>query len=204
VGNAPFVVVGAGGVGRECLDTAVALGVEVECFVDDGSAGSRVRDLAVVAVQDVAAGSRYLIAIADPEARRRLSEILTSQECAARTLVHPTATVMAAGTELGPGCLVMGGAYISSSVTVGAHVQVQYNATVGHDSVLEDRVTVLPGANVSGAVVLEAGVTVGSGAVVLQGRRIGAGAYVGAGAVVTRDVAAGLVVVGAPARALQG
>jgi acetyltransferase-like isoleucine patch superfamily enzyme len=44
------------------------------------------------------------------------------------------------------------------------------------------------------------GASIGSGAVVLGGLRIGAGALVGAGAVVTRDVAAGAVVVGNPAR----
>ncbi len=42
--------------------------------------------------------------------------------------------------------------------------------------------------------------SIGSGAVVLSGLTIGENAIVGAGAVVTRDVSAGTVVVGAPAR----
>jgi len=41
---------------------------------------------------------------------------------------------------------------------------------------------------------------IGAGAVVLQGRRIGADAIVGAGACVVRDVPAGAVVKGVPAR----
>lgn len=46
--------------------------------------------------------------------------------------------------------------------------------------------------------------SIGSGAVILGGLVIGADAVVGAGAVVTRDVAAGTVVAGNPARLLDG
>jgi acetyltransferase-like isoleucine patch superfamily enzyme len=42
--------------------------------------------------------------------------------------------------------------------------------------------------------------SIGSGAVIMCGVEIGAGAMVGAGALVTRDVAAGAVVAGVPAR----
>jgi UDP-2-acetamido-3-amino-2,3-dideoxy-glucuronate N-acetyltransferase len=49
---------------------------------------------------------------------------------------------------------------------------------------------------------VERGASLGSGCVVLGGVRIGERALVGAGAVVTRDVAAGEVVAGIPARAM--
>jgi len=47
------------------------------------------------------------------------------------------------------------------------------------------------------------GASIGSGAVILAGVTIGPGALVGAGAVVTKDVAAGTVVAGCPARFLR-
>jgi acetyltransferase-like isoleucine patch superfamily enzyme len=47
------------------------------------------------------------------------------------------------------------------------------------------------------------GASIGSGAVIMSGVTIGAGALVGAGAVVTKNVLAGHVVVGNPARFLR-
>jgi acetyltransferase-like isoleucine patch superfamily enzyme len=47
------------------------------------------------------------------------------------------------------------------------------------------------------------GASIGSGAVILCGLSIGPGATIGAGAVVTRDVAAGAIVAGVPARLLR-
>ena len=198
-----FYIAGAGGAGREALDICIALGQEVTSFVDDVLAGQLVRGHLVCMPEETDAGARYVVAIADPDARVKVSRLLDEFCLRAAKLIHPSAVIGPCAIS-GDGLIVHANTTISSGVRIGDHCQVHYNATVGHDTELEDYVTVLPGANVAGNVRIETGVTVGSGAVVLQRRTIGAGAYVGAGAVVTRDVLPGTVVVGSPAARLPG
>jgi sugar O-acyltransferase (sialic acid O-acetyltransferase NeuD family) len=199
-------IVGAGGFGRETYDALLAARAhggdtqdrdEPVVFCDHKLAGQVVRGVPVVC-PDEAAGD-FVVAIADTAVRARLAADLAARGLTVRTIIDPRA-VIGGETTIGAGSVVLALAHISSSCALGRHVQVNYNATVGHDAVLDDYATIFPGANVAGAVHVGAGATIGSNACVLQGRTVGPGAFVGAGAVVTKDVAAGATVVGVPAR----
>lgn len=192
-------VVGAGGLGRETQEAAAAAGRHATAFVDEHRAGSRCHGLPVIAPDEVVRGAGFVVGIADPVVRRRLADRLTARGCVPVRVRHPRASV-AGGSDLGVGTVLLANAHVSCDVRVGAHVHVNYNATIGHDAVLEAFVTVLPGANVAGGVHLGAGVTVGSNACVLPGLTIERGSFVGAGAVVTRSCPPGAVLVGVPAR----
>jgi UDP-2-acetamido-3-amino-2,3-dideoxy-glucuronate N-acetyltransferase len=123
------------------------------------------------------------------------------------------------GTRIGPFVEIQRGARIGARCKVQSHsficdgVTIEDEVFVGHGVMfVNDK---YPRATVDGRLqgeqdwqlletVIGRGATLGSGAVILGGVHVGAGAIVGAGAVVTRDVVAGEVVVGSPARPREG
>lgn len=203
-----FFIAGAGGFGRETYDAILShlsslpgtLADQIDvAFLDENRAGQFVRRLPVLLPSQAQPNGRFVVAIANPDVRRRIASALMDGGLVPQTVMH-RASIIGPETSVGTGCVFLAFGHVSSNVTIGNHVQINYNATVGHDSVLEDFVTVLPGANVAGSVVLKEGTTVGSGAVILPGLVIGPRAIIGAGAVVTRDVMPDKVVKGVPAR----
>jgi UDP-N-acetylglucosamine acyltransferase len=83
---------------------------------------------------------------------------------------------------------------------IGSRCFVMNKVHVGHDSVIEEDVTLSANATLAGHVEVGAGANVGLSSTVHQHRVVGPGAMVGMGAVVTRDVPPHAKAFGSPAR----
>lgn len=199
---AELFIAGAQGFGLETLDLTIALGQPVDGFLDDFLDGQTRRGLRVLNPDEAPENARYVVAIADPPVRRHMVTRLEGAGLWPTRLIHPRA-IVSPQASIDQGCIVLAGAYVSSDVSLGAHVHVNYNATLGHDTSVESFVTVLPGSNIAGSVRLQHQAIIGSGAVILQGLTIGHRATVGAGAVVTHNVPPNCTYTGVPARPMR-
>lgn len=139
--------------------------------------------------------------VGNPRTRSALHERFSALGYEFATLIGDNVTCESAPQTdaMGAGTVVFPGARIAIGVTLGRNVLINYNAMVGHDTVIGDHSVVGPGVNLGGRIDGGREVLYGIGASVLQGRRIGDQATVAAGSSAWTDVPAQTTVIGVPA-----
>lgn len=205
-----LVIIGTGGVGRE-----TALIVEeinkvnkkwnLLGFIDDNEdlIGKKINGYRVIGNRGYL-NSRdkeiyVVIAIANSFIKEDLVDYLTNENIKYATLIHPSVRLNN-NIEIGKGNIIYPGVIMTVNIKIGNHVIISPKCGIGHDTVIEDYVTLLWNVNVSGAERIRQGATLGSGCTIIQGLEIGKNSFVGAGAVVIRDVAENKTAVGVPSR----
>ncbi len=208
------VIIGTGGFGREVLDVLEAINqaeaqYDILGFITEPGyqqPGELIHEKPVVGHFDWLEQNKHevkaICAIGSPAVRLRLTRQAEQMGVQFFSAVHPRA-ILTRWVTMGAGSIITAGCILTNNITIGNHVHLNLDCTVGHDAVIEDYVTVSPGVHISGNDRLETGCFIGTGANLIEGKTIGQWSVVGAGSVVVKDIPANTTAVGNPAKVIK-
>lgn len=194
-------IYGAGGHGKVVLDSMQAAHIDCIGFVDDKEISSWA-GLSVFKLSGLVLGDSiyFHLAIGSCKIREVIATQLNSTNYF--SVIHPSA-VIARTAQVGLGTFSAAQSVIAPDAKIGNHCIINHAAVIDHDCLVGDYTHIAPQSSLGGGVKVGKGVLIGTGAVVLPGIVIADYAVIGAGAVVTKNVAAGMTVVGNPAKSIE-
>lgn len=146
----------------------------------------------------------FLAAVGDPKLKEKMvKKAIEVGLLPAPTLVHPKAVIQNGDNTIGVGGIICPGVVVTTNVSIGDYVIINYNSTVGHDAEIGDYVTVNPGSNLSGNVFIDRLTSIGAGSVIREKTKIASGVITGAQSCVVKNIDRNnIVVTGVPAKEL--
>lgn len=205
-----LAIFGTSGFSREVLDIAVPVGYDEIVFIGE-TKEPPIQGFTVKTEENIFSlvqeSFAFIIGIGNTKTRKAVWKKYPDLHYA--NLIHSSATFgyrQREELQKKAGNIICAGVRMMNQITLGNFGTFDLNCTVGHDCVVENFVTVCPGANISGNVLLQEGAYLGANSCVIQGKSItqkitvGRYATVGAGAVVTKNIPDNIIVKGVPAK----
>jgi UDP-perosamine 4-acetyltransferase len=204
----PIIVVGAGSHAKVIIELLRAAGWQPAGVVDPAPSQPALFGVPVLGGDEVLPRLRSeglataCVALGGNSLRQTIGQRLRDLGFAQPTAIHPAAFI-SPSARIGAGTVVMARAVVGTDANVADWAIINTNAVIEHDNRIGEAAHIAPGCALAGNVVVGTLALVGVGCAVRPGITIGERAIVGAGSAVVRDVPAGIVVAGAPARAIR-
>lgn len=202
MGMKRLAIIGAGGNGKVIADIAVLNGYQEIVFFDDNKSITECAGYPVIGeckeAEDIEAD--IIVGIGDASIRKQIYVSIGKRNIV--TLIHPDA-VVAKGTVIGGGSVVMAGAVINSEVVIGKGCIVNTCSSIDHDCKVGDFVHIAVGSHLCGMVTVGNGSWIGAGVTIINNISVCCNCVIGAGAVVIRDIKKKGIYIGVPARKIR-
>ncbi len=186
------------GYGGHAREVAAQMNEPVEFFVDDEYSNEYTKPISSFDPEEY----MIMVAVADSKQRRAIVESLPN-ETKYFTFIHPTVLTMGEEIEIGEGSFIGAYSILTTNIRIGKHGILNRGNQVGHDSVIGDYFSAMPGAIVSGNVNIGEGVYMGTNSSVKEKKHICSNVVVGSNSTVVKNIITSGIYVGVPAKFLK-
>lgn len=203
------IIIGAGGFGREILDTIYQINFlkpkyELIGFIDNGiKKGTIVNDLVVLGNDDVLKDYRdvnLIIGVGNPMLRQKIYNRYKDQ-FNFLTIIHPTA-IVSKYAQIDDCVVIQSFCIIAANVHLKKGVSVNARSGIGHDSIVDDFVSIQSFCDITGANKIGKLCFLGTGVKIIPGLILASECYICAGAVIFKSVNKKSKLLGNPAKTI--
>lgn len=186
------------GFGGHAREVAAQIDKEVTFFVDDNYANGKI--LGISKFQP----NRYemMVAVANPKDREEIVMKLPKQT-RYFTFIHPTVMILSHDVEIGEGSFIGANSILTTNIKIGSHAILNRGNQIGHDCIIGDYFSAMPGSIVSGNVNIGNRVYLGTNSSIIEKKYLSDDITLGANGVVVKSITKPGTYVGCPAKLLQ-
>lgn len=143
-----------------------------------------------------------MIAVGDSQDRFNIYKKLP-KETKYFTYIHPTALILDDKTEIGEGSFIGAYSILTTNIKIGKHSILNRGNQIGHDCMIGDFFSMMPGSIVSGNVIIGNNVYVGTNSCIREKINICDNVVIGLSSGVVKDIKESGVYVGSPVKKIK-
>ena len=188
-------IIGFGGHAREVMSQ---MGEKLPCFVDDEYVTEHVLPLSTFDPLKY----KVMVAIGDSKIRFDMVQKLP-KETTYFTFIHPTSLILDNNIEIGEGSFIGAYSILTTNIKIGKHALLNRGNQIGHDTIIGDYFSAMPGAIISGNVIVYDCVYMGTNSSIKEKTSIHSLVTIGMNGCVIKNIEQPGVYVGNPVKMIR-
>jgi sugar O-acyltransferase (sialic acid O-acetyltransferase NeuD family) len=181
------------GYGGHAREVACQIGEKVTFFVDNEYANDIAKPISTFNPEEY----MMMVAVANSKDRYDIVQRLP-KDTKYFTFIHPSVQIMDDNIEVGEGSFIGANSILTTSIKLGKHALLNRGNHIGHDCIIQDYFSAMPGAIISGNVTIGDCVYVGTNSSIKEKIIICSGVIIGSNATVVKHIVKSGTYVGVP------
>jgi sugar O-acyltransferase (sialic acid O-acetyltransferase NeuD family) len=186
------------GYGGHAREVATQIDRPVTFFVDDEFENENAKSI----IDFDPTEYTMLVAVADPHERFRIVSKLPLKT-KFFTFIHPTALIMNRNVEIGIGSFIGAYSILTTNIKIGKHAILNRANQIGHDCLIGDFLSMMPGSIISGNVKMGDKIYMGTNSSIIENKFVSSDVIIGANGVVVKNINTNGTYVGVPVKKIN-